>query len=184
MSFLVAFLNADVGVEVHVSCCAWWAQNSLGSLRDAACTSDVMFREPMVSGMGNVCTGRVCILYICVTANLQARNHSYMMYLPCIGEPSLCRTGTLQLSVERTCRVGGEDEMRQQPQMPSPFWLALTSPQPPHFVASPQSQQNRYKREGSFSMGEGRASEGWRQLDVAGLTTYVVDWTLCFHPTS
>jgi len=47
LSFLVAFLNADVGDDVHVNCCAWWAQNLEGSLRDAACTSEVMFREGM-----------------------------------------------------------------------------------------------------------------------------------------
>jgi hypothetical protein len=50
LSFLVDSRKADVGVVDQVNCCAWWAQNWEGSLRDAACTSEVMFREDMVCG--------------------------------------------------------------------------------------------------------------------------------------
>ena len=48
LSFRCDSLNAEVGVVVQVNCCAWWAQNWAGSLRDAAWTSDVIFRDDMV----------------------------------------------------------------------------------------------------------------------------------------
>lgn len=48
LSFRCDSLKADVGVVAQVNCCAWWAQNWDGSLRDAAWTSDDIFREDMV----------------------------------------------------------------------------------------------------------------------------------------
>ena len=39
----------DVTVDAIVgSCCAWWAQNLEGSLRDAAWTSEVTFGDDIV----------------------------------------------------------------------------------------------------------------------------------------
>jgi hypothetical protein len=48
LSFRCDSLNAEVGVVVQVNCCAWWAQNWDGSLRDAAWTSDVILRDDMM----------------------------------------------------------------------------------------------------------------------------------------
>ena len=53
LSFRCDSLNAEVGVVVQVNCCAWWAQNWDGSLRDAAWTSDVIFRDDMMFVRGN-----------------------------------------------------------------------------------------------------------------------------------
>ena len=63
LSFRCDSLNVEVGVVVHVNCCAWWAQNWDGSLSDAAWTSDVIFREDMmvVRAIGTgflMCTGK------------------------------------------------------------------------------------------------------------------------------
>jgi hypothetical protein len=116
----------------------------------------------------------VCQWDMCVTVNLQARNHGYVMYIHhALASRAYAGPADLDVSVERTCRVGGED--RRDETATDAITLHFGLPSPPH--SPPQLWRLRngneivtLKREGSFLGERMAASEGWRQLYVVGLT--------------
>jgi hypothetical protein len=110
----------------------------------------------------------VCQWDMCVTVNLQARNHGYVMYIHhALASRAYAGPADLDVSVERTCRVGGED--RRDETATDAITLHFGLPSPPH--SPPQLWRLRNGNEIVTSVKDHFLGKGWRHRKDGGSCT-------------